>query len=162
MLTARVQWQFVSNLVANFEIPNRDMSSLIGFQSQYIAIVAMLRSIGHTFYKVDARQDPARKAWADAAWDKWEQEPIFATFIEPTRNKLLKEFEHGLQLQSEAFALVGAVADPRFPDGTAHVATFDPHQARDLDNRLVLPLFNDALRFWDRCLKDAEAYIAFQ
>lgn len=162
MLTARTQWDFVCDLVARFEYPNRDMGHQVDYQSQYIAIVAMLRSIGHTFYKVDAKPDPARRAWADAAWKLWEQETIFSSFIEPTRNRLMKEFRHGLQVQTEAFTMVGAVADPSFPGGAARVATFDPHQARDLDNRPVLPLFKEALSFWDRCLKEAEAHPAFR
>lgn len=162
MLTARTQWKFVSDLVARFEQPSHDLRHQVDFQSLYIAIVAMLRSIGHTFYKVDAKPDPARRAWADAAWSKWEQEPIFSDFIDPARNKLLKEFQHGLQLQSEAFTLVAAVADPSFPNGAARVASFDPYQARDLDNRLVLPLFKEALNFWDRCLKEAEAHPTFR
>lgn len=86
--------------------------------------------------------------------------PDFGDFIEPTRNALLKEFQGGLELQSQVFGSVAVIADPSMPDGVSRVAAFDVHQARDLLGRPVLPQLRAAIAFWDRCLKEAEAAFA--
>ncbi len=83
--------------------------------------------------------------------------PDFADFIEPTRNTLLKEFEGGLQLRSDAFGLIAAVTDAAVPGGVSHVAAFDAREIRDLKGKPVLPQLHAAMAFWDRCLSEAEA-----
>jgi hypothetical protein len=155
MLVARAQLNFIRNLVAAFEREDSLMRPVNDYQSQYIAIIALLRSVGHVFDKVDCA-DANRRAWSNARWSTWKQDPIFGDFIEPTRNMLLKEFRGGLQLRSEAFGSTALVADPSMPDGMSHVAAFDARAVRDLAGRPVLQSLHHAIAFWDRCLTEAE------
>lgn len=156
MLVARAQLNFIRDLVARFEQDDSMMCPVADYQSQYVAIIALLRSVGHVFEKVDCT-DAGQRAWSKARWAVWKLEPIFGNFIEPTRNALLKEFQGGLQLRSDAFGPIAVVADPSMPDGVSHVAGFDAREVRDLMGRPVLPNLHAATAFWDRCLKEAEA-----
>lgn len=155
MLVARAQLNFIRDLVARFERDDSMMRPVADYQSQYVAIIALLRSVGHVFEKVDCA-DAGRRAWSKAQWSTWKQEPIFGDFIEPTRNALLKEFQGGLQLRSDAFGPIAVVADPAVPGGVSHVAGFDAREVRDIMGRPVLPKLHAAMAFWDRCLKEAE------
>lgn len=155
MLVARAQLNFIRDLVARFARDDSMMRPVADYQSQYVAIIALLRSVGHVFEKVDCT-DPGRRAWSKARWSTWRQEPIFGDFIEPTRNALLKEFQGGLQLRSDAFGPIAVVVDPSVPGGVSHVAGFDAREVRDLMGRPVLPNLHAAVAFWDRCLKEAE------
>ena len=159
MLVARAQLDFIRDLIARFERDDSMMRPVADYQSQYIAIIALLRSVGHVFEKVDCMDD-GKRAWSKARWLQWKLEPIFHEFIEPTRNALLKEFQGGLQLRSEAFSPVAVVVDPSMPGGVSHVAGFDAREMRDFMNRPVLPNLHAAVAFWDRCLKEAEAAFA--
>jgi hypothetical protein len=156
MLVARAQLGFVRELIARCERDESIMRPVADYQSQYIAIIALLRSVGHVFEKVDCAE-ASRRAWSKARWSTWKQDPIFGEFIEPTRNALLKEFQGGLELQSAAFGPVAVVVDPSMPGGVSHVAGFDAREVRDSMNRLVLPNIHAAVAFWDRCLREAEA-----
>ncbi len=156
MLVARAQLRFIAVLVARFERVENSMRPIAEHQSRYIAIIALLRSVGHVFEKADCN-DAARREWSKARWRAWKQTPIFADFIEPARNALLKEFQGGLQLQGGAFGNVAAEADPSMPDGVAKVAAFDAGQFHDFMGRPVLPMIHSALAFWDQCLREAEA-----
>jgi hypothetical protein len=155
MLVARAQLDFIRDLVARFAQDDSMMRPVADYQSQYVAIIALLRSVGHVFDKVDC-VDAERRTWGRARWSSWKQDPIFGAFIEPTRNALLKEFQGGLQLRSAAFGPSAVVADPSMPDGFSHVAAFDAREVRDLMGRPVLPQLHAAMAFWDRCLKEAE------
>jgi hypothetical protein len=114
MLVAQEQLQFVKGLVALFERPARPpgmVAPTLAVQSQYIAIVVMLRAIGHTFEIVDC-DTRDKKRWAKEAWKAWQKETIFAEFIKPTRDALVKEFRGGLTLRTLVVA-----ADPGMPGG---------------------------------------------
>lgn len=156
MLVARAQLDFVRTLVARFAREDSVMQPMADYQAQYIAIVAMLRSIGHVFDKVDSRL-AGRTDWSRDRWKVWKQDPIFADFIEPTRDALLKEFEGGLELRGDAFGAPAVVVDVTAPGGTSLLVSFEPTKALDLRGRPVLPLFCAAMTFWDRCLSEAEA-----
>ncbi|WP_114911436.1 hypothetical protein [Acidibrevibacterium fodinaquatile] len=155
MLVARAQLNLIRELLARFERDDSVMRPVADHQSLYIAIIALLRSVGHVLEKVDC-VEPGPRDWLRAKWPDWREEKIFKNFIEPKRNALLKEFRGGLELQSDAFGSVGVVADPSMPDCVSRVATFDVHKARDFMGRPVLPRLRDAIAFWDRCLKEAE------
>lgn len=159
MLVARAQLDFIRDLVARFEREDSMMHPVADYQSQYVAIIALLRSVGHVFEKVDCT-DAGRRAWSKPRWSEWKREPIFHEFIEPTRNALLKEFQGGLQLRSDAFGPIAVVVDPSMPGGVSHVAGFNARAVRDLMNRPVLPNLHAAVAFWDRCLMEAEAAFA--
>ncbi|MCV3769102.1 hypothetical protein [Rhizobium sp. TRM95796] len=89
MLVARAQLNFVRELVARFERHHSTMQPIGLYQAQYVAIVALLRSIGHVFTNVDC-SSAERKAWNRSKWQEWKRSPVFDEFIEPTRNALLK------------------------------------------------------------------------
>jgi hypothetical protein len=156
MLVARAQLNFIADLVARFERYNSTMRPVAEYQSQYVAIIALLRSVGHVFDKVDCA-DPKRQLWSTAKWRAWKQDPIFKDFIEPARNVLLKEFQGGLQLRDSAFEAIAVVVDPSVPEGASHVAAFDSTKLLDTEGRPILPKIRKALSFWDRCLHEAEA-----
>ena len=156
MLVARAQLNFICDLVARFERDDNMMRPAADYQSQYVAIIALLRSVGHVFEKRDCSINPNRRAWSKASWSTWRQDPIFRNFIEPTRNALLKEFQGGLQLRSDAFGPVAVVIDASVPGGASHIAGFDARALRDHMGRPVLPNLHAAIAFWDRCLTEAE------
>lgn len=155
MLVSRAQLSFIRDLVASFERNDSMMQPVVYYQSQYVAIIALLRSVGHVFEKVDC-SEPARQAWSKAQWLRWRQEPIFREFIEPTRNSLLKEFRGGLQFFRESFGPGAVITDPTMHDGVSEVVSFDVGKLRDLMGRPVLPNLYAGIEFWDRCLKEAE------
>jgi hypothetical protein len=156
MLVAREQLRFVEALIAQFGERAFAMQPMETIQARYIAIVSMLRSIGHVFRKVDC-DTPAKRAWADDQWSShWNGETIFREFIEPNRNALLKEFRGGLTLRSPGMSSPAFVANPGHPEGCSTVVDFDAVECRDSQGRLVLPLFKSAVSFWDRMLKCAE------
>jgi hypothetical protein len=156
MLVARAQLSFIVNLVARFERPDNTMQPIIVFQSQYVAIITLLRSVGHVFEKVDC-DTPDRKSWCQAKWKEWKQAPIFQNFIELKRNELLKEFKGSLELRNDAFDAPAIVVDPSVPGMVSTVTTLDPSRLRDADGHPIMPNIREALSFWDRCLNEAEA-----
>ncbi|MER9847697.1 hypothetical protein NKJ55_10070 [Mesorhizobium sp. M0106] len=156
MLVARAQLDFIKTLVAQFERSSNIMQPIIVFQSQYIAIITLLRSVGHVFEKVDCNT-PKRKTWADAKWEEWKRAPIFETFIEPTRNDLVKQFKGGLELRDDAFESPAVVADPSMPDMVSIVTTMDARRLRNAEGRLVMPDIHEAIAFWNLRLLDADA-----
>ena len=117
MLVARAQLNFVTDLVARFERFDSMMRPIADYQSQYIAIIVLLRSVGHVFDKVDC-SDAKRQSWSLARWREWKKDSIFREFIEPARNVLLKEFQGGLELRNSAFDAIAVVADPSVPADT--------------------------------------------
>src|SRR5829696_1111025 len=80
----------------------------------------------------------------------------FANFIELNRNQLLKEFRGGLGLKNPALTHTGVVANPDAPRDASLVVDFSPNNVRTEDGRFALPLFRDAVAFWDRHLREAE------
>ena len=123
-------------------------------KTQYVAIVCMMRAIGHVLQKVDCDQSlsPSRNAVLRHKWRLWKQEPIFANFIEPARNRLLKEFEGGLELEGQD----GATCAISGPSAQRHW-WFDAKKIRDSEGRLIAEKFRQALEFWDRALSEMEA-----
>ncbi|MBS0598839.1 MAG: hypothetical protein JSR92_16310 [Proteobacteria bacterium] len=154
-LVARVQLEFVRDLVALFERDDNMMQPVAVYQSQYIAIIALLRSVGHVFEKVDC-VEAVRRAWCRQRWKVWNQNPVFSQFIEPTRNDLLKEFAGGLELNCDAIGVAAIVADPSMPRGACQVVSFDPRKFRDRNGRSVLQQLHAAIAFWNECLAEAE------
>ena len=156
MLVAQEQLLFVRRMVATFETYTSTMLLIVAVQSEYIAIVVMLRAVGHTFESVDC-DTPEKVRWGKDAWKSWQKEPIFADFITPTRDTLLKEFRGGLTLTNEAFGSIAIVANAGMPGGIEMRAGFDPERLTSSDGNPVMPKIRQALAFWDRRLGEAEA-----
>lgn len=159
MLVARAQLDFIKTLVARFERHDNNMQPLIAIQSQYIAIITLLRSVGHVFANVDCDTEE-RKAWSKTQWGRWKSTPIFEDFIEPKRNDLLKEFRGGLELRNDAFSSPVILGDPSMPGSVSVATTLDAARLRDAEGRLVMPAIQQAVAFWDQCLSEAEAAFA--
>jgi hypothetical protein len=128
LLVALEQLRFVKTLIAEFETRPPFMPPLSTIQAQYVAIVAMLRSIGHVFEKVEC-DSPEKKKWCKAKWPDWKNEAIFRDFIEPNRNRLLKEFEGGLTLKTPGVGSGPVVADPGKPEGVSFLADLRRYRA---------------------------------
>ena len=70
------------------------------FRISWIAIVTLLRAIGHVLEKVDADASPAMRVAVNKKWKQLQQSKpspeIFWGFIEEERNRFLKNYEHGI------------------------------------------------------------------
>jgi hypothetical protein len=154
-LVARAQLEFVRRLIARFKERPPAMQPLDVHQARYVAIIAMLRGIGHVFEKVDCDTDE-KKSWAKRKWLEWKARPIFKEFIDPTRNALLKEFEGGLTLRAEGMSSPAIVSDPSMPDSASVVLDFDVSRAIAPNGKPLLKQFDEAIEFWERNLRQAE------
>lgn len=155
MLTARRQLDQVESLFAEFRRDESVMRPLALYQAQHLAIVAMLRSVGHVLQKVDADTD-AKRQWLKAQWPQWRQEPIFAEFIEFERNRLLKEFEGGIAANNPAITATGAVADAVSPSGAMLVVGLDLDRLEAADGTSMIARLDEGIAFWRRHLGEAE------
>ena len=122
-------------------------------QSQYISIVCMLRAVGHVLID-DCESSPARARHLKEKWKIWAKEPVFAKFIKPTRDDLLKEFKGGLRLEDQEGATLMAMSGAR---GVERAGWFDASTVKDNQGRPVLSLLRDGVKFWERVLADIEA-----
>lgn len=159
MLTARVQLQRVEELLAEFTRDDGEMRPLALYQAQHLAMLAMLRSVGHVLNKVDAAT-PAKKTWLDERWSRWKSEPIFRDFIELERNRLLKEYRGGIAPDDPAIVARGAAADPRYPAGASLVVAIDVARLRAPDGAGLVIRLREAVAYW--CLNVSEAEAAFE
>ena len=71
------------------------------FRVHWVALVALLRAVGHVLDKVDAPSSPALRGSVDERWNEWrlnrDEHRIFWEFIEAERNSVLKAYEFGVQ-----------------------------------------------------------------
>ena len=157
-LVARQQLSFVETLAGLFGTRSSTARPVVEVQALYVALTALLRSVGHVFEKVDC-DSPERKAWAKERWDAWKAEPIFAEFIELNRNVLLKEFR-GLEQLGIAMAPPAFVYNLSVPGDVDAVASFEPDKFLGTGGEPVLARVQKAISFWDRHLKEAEGAFA--
>ncbi|KLK91887.1 hypothetical protein AA309_17430 [Microvirga vignae] len=154
-LVARAQLDFVQQTLAEFTQRSSIMRPIALLQAQHVAIVVSLRAIGHVLKEVDA-DTTAKRQWLANQWLHWQTEPIFAHFIKPDRDNLLKEFRGFLDIRSGAFGSPAVVADPIMPTSVALHVDFNPDALLTTDGRKAVPLLREAVHFWDQCLKLAE------
>ena len=162
MLAARELLNFVSSMVDEFEQGVRVAVPEATLQAQYSAIVWMLRAVGHVLYKVDC-DTPSQRAKLDDKWKIWKREPIFSNFIEPNRNDLLKEYEGKLVFGGEDASadredastdLVYVYANPTNTNSYNQTlaVNYSADTIKNSNGIKVLPLFRDAINFWNRHL----------
>ena len=162
MLAARELLNFVSSMVDEFEQGVRVAVPEATLQAQYIAIVWMLRAVGHVLYKVDC-DTPSQRAKLGDKWKIWKTEPIFSNFIEPNRNDLLKEYEGKLVFGGEIASadredastdLVYVYANPTNTNSYNQTlaVNYSADTIKNSNGIKVLPLFRDAINFWNRHL----------
>lgn len=70
------------------------------FRVRWVALVALLRAVGHVLDKVDGARGPALRSAVSALWSEWQQDrvthAIFWDFVESERNEVLKTYEVGV------------------------------------------------------------------
>lgn len=70
------------------------------FRVYWVALLALLRAVGHVLNKVDGASSSALREAVDARWDSWQrnrdQHRLFWDFIEAERNAVLKTYEMGV------------------------------------------------------------------
>jgi hypothetical protein len=71
------------------------------FRVHWVALVALLRAVGHVLDKVDAVSSPELRRAVDERWSAWrhnrDEHRIFWEFVEDERNSVLKTYELGVQ-----------------------------------------------------------------
>jgi hypothetical protein len=158
-MLAREQLEFVEDLVGLLERPSNALREVLSLQALHVSVVTMLRAVGHTFESIDC-DTPQKSQWAKSAWKEWQKEAIFADFIKPTRDNLLKEFRGKLTVDNSAFGLHAVYADPSARSGATIVGDFRPANFRDEYGDPVMPKLRQAIAFWKRRLNEAE--VAFR
>lgn len=154
-LAARALLNTIDEWIAAFQRPTSELKEHTTAQMQYTAIATMLRSVGHVFAKVDC-QTASRDAWAKREWSTFKEEPIFKDFIDYNRNLLLKEYRGALQLGDRGMK-VGAVSiDLSLPGDVRRHVDLRPEEIVAPNGRAALPQFQEAVRFWNRYLSEAE------
>lgn len=88
MLKAQETLNQVWNAIKSLETGNH-----MDWQALWIAAITGLRSTGHVLHKVDAKTSKQAEEVIATKWLKWksDKESWFCDFIEPERNRLLKE-----------------------------------------------------------------------
>ena len=159
MLVAREALNLVDDMVHALSRAGDDAMPEAAIQAQYIAIIAMLRSVGHILEKVDCGAAPDNQ-FLNGKWTQWKKEKIFAKFIEPARNDLLKEFKAQFRVRLRGRRDIHHViaADQSARTGATVAASFDPETLVDMHGHEVMPLFREAIYFWDACLKEVEEF----
>lgn len=157
MLVARQLLELIEDMVSNLASQGTAAVPEASVQGQYIAIVCMLRSVGHVLEKTDCAV-PEEKQFLKSKWLEWKKEHIFTSFIEPDRNRLLKEFASRLQLRGNPDISHIVYADPRARNFATVAMNFDPDTLCDLHGRKVMPLFRSAIAFWQAHLEEIEAF----
>jgi hypothetical protein len=113
-LKAWEPWEFTRSIL--FEFQNSDIDDEHWeWRLNWFAGVALLRTIGHVLYKVDAKRSDGHRTVIRSMWKSWHddrrQHWIFFDFIERERNNILKEFSFGAELPSANDQRVLAYAD---------------------------------------------------
>jgi hypothetical protein len=92
-----------NEVLRDCEAALEDLRSGVGlhWRTRWVSVVTLLRIVGHVLKKVDGARSPEMRAAVDAAYDQLKTtkpEPrIYWEFIEQGRNRLLKEYEFGVQ-----------------------------------------------------------------
>lgn len=139
---------------AQFALDRLDaVESKVEYRVLWVAVVALLRGIGHALHKVDG-EDPGLRSAINEAWKRWqadrEQHAIFWDFIERERNNVLKQYEHGYFdgpvpiLADRQVYEIGELLFTPMSEGR-----YEGEDARDVAA--------DALKWWDAELAIVEA-----
>ncbi|MCW0234263.1 MAG: hypothetical protein OJJ21_11750, partial [Ferrovibrio sp.] len=112
--------------------------------AQYIAILSLLRSVGHVLDKVDRKSSPALDAAISATWPVLKKESVFINYIEEPRNLLLKENRWALSLGHGGATVSGARA--------LHYAFYEYDQLQDDQGRKISHIFFEGIAFWEKWL----------
>ena len=88
------------------------------FRVRWVALVALLRAVGHVLDKVDGASTPSFRSAVDARWKEWQRDRSkhspFWDFIEAERNSVLKTYESGVAAGDVQVAVTTDVAPAAF------------------------------------------------
>lgn len=77
------------------------------WRSHWVALVVLLRTVGHVLKKVDARSDPVLGKIVEDHWQyinaRKEIHPLFWKFIEEERNNILKTFDVRVKVSAHTY-----------------------------------------------------------
>ena len=85
---------------------------------EWVAVVTLLRAVGHVLDKIDAAHSSSIRIAVDAAWRCWkstdETHAIFRDFIDRERNNVLKNYRFGAVRRKRVVQTSGPVLEEGF------------------------------------------------
>ena len=129
------------------------------FRVRWVAVVALLRAVGHVLDKVDTMSSPHLSAAIKEKWKEWqanrEDNQIFWKFIEAERNNILKQYEAGYEAGDITVVVEGAGAPESFLLGDAlykPLKSDGPYEGEDARD-----VAQEAISWWERQLSAIES-----
>ena len=129
---------------------------------QWVACLALLRSVGNVLRNVDGKADARRRAAIDAAWSGWKKKEtghaIFSDFIKAGRDNVIKEYQFGV-VPEPINVVVGGV--PVVVNGNQVVTAEEYFRLtlKRFENRDGREVIREAINWWkaelDRIEKQA-------
>jgi hypothetical protein len=138
---------------------------------RWVAVVTLLRAVGHVLVNVDGVKDKATAAAIERAWTELngsKPEPrIFWRFIDQERNNLLKEYRlgagQGVTVFLQPFHLrvsVAGVSTPAPPPQPPRPAEYAyPMNEGPFEGRDQREVVAEAIRWWERYLDAVDASV---
>jgi hypothetical protein len=127
------------------------------FRLAWVALVVLLRAVGHVLQKVDAASSAATRRAIDAKWAKWNQDPenhkIFWDFIECERNNVMKEYRPGTHPGDVEVVVDGAGAQDLF---VLTECLFKPLLEGPFAGEDGRDVATEAIAWWEEQLTDIE------
>lgn len=122
------------------------------FRVLWIGGLAILRAVGKALQERDCRNEP-EKTVLNQLWTRWKGEPIFAKFIERSRNLALKEYEVLAEEGTFGPLLIKSKGDtfaeiPEFLYRPISSGFGEGDDARDI--------YRDAIQWWEQKISELE------
>jgi hypothetical protein len=128
------------------------------FRVHWVALVALLRAVGHVLHKVDAASAPALGRAVAARWEEWqrsrEEHLIFWEFIEDERNSVLKTYELGFEPGDVPVVVRGAKGAEVF---TLDECIFKPLVGGPFAGEDGRDIARDAILWWEHQLMEVSS-----
>lgn len=132
----------------------------------WVAVVVLLRAVGHVLAKVDAAGNPAVGRAAASAFRSWmpagPERHIFRDFIEEDRNLIIKEYEHRMSSGPTILAAVPAKGGDKSAAAVTYLANenlFRPMLSGKYEGEDGRDLLDEAIAWW-KCQLDAIETVA--
>lgn len=128
------------------------------FRVLWVALVTLLRAVGHVLDKVDGNADPAMRRAVDEAWkacqERREADRIFWAFIDHERNAVLKTYE---MTPPAGDVVVGLTGQPETLAFVLDENIFKPLLDGPYAGEDARDVAGDAIAWWDRHLSAVAA-----
>ena len=162
MRAARVVLEDCRSALASIQ----DRVSGSDWRWRWVAVVALLRAVGHVLHKVDGPTSPSMQAAIQTAFQRWKGDGMFRDFIEHERNNVLKAYRLGAGQSVTVYAALSAMSiwagtapsdsppPQRRPPSYRYPMTQAPFEGQD--QRTVVA---DAIKWWERELDLIDAAV---